>query len=624
MYNKRETFDWWNAKKPSDLYENVHGFLHYLDQNQGHRSIRNMRNVRLYGNFDPSHLHAYNYTRKEQSGNNTHRVTLNIVRSMVDTVVSKITKNKPVPTFLTSGGQWSDQRKAKKLSKFVEGQFYACKLYEKRAQTFKDSCIFGTGVLKIYKQDGEIKAERVYPDEIIVDDMEGFYGNPRQMHQTKFIHKDTLIAKYPEHKGSIEVVNESVSGYKTLKPRHSDLVLVVESWKRPSKPGADDGRHSITIENELLFDEVYTKDYFPFVFDRWNITPFGFYGQGLADQLDGLQLEINKILRTIQVSMHLVSIPKVFVEAGSKIVDSHLDNKIGGIIKYAGAPPTPGQLGSIPRELFSHLDYLYNRGYEITGISQLSAQSTKPVGLNSGKALRIYNDLESERFLEVATRYEQAYLQAASIMIDLAKELDMELEGGYKVLTQGKKSAAEIKWSDVDLEEDQYMMKMHATSALSNSPAGRLEEVQELMAAGFIDIDMARKLIDFPDLENYYDMSTAAINDIERQIEMIIDDGKYQTPEPFQDLQGGIARFQSAYLYYKSEGAPEKTLEMLRRWITDANDLLTQTQEALAPPPPVVDPALNPGVPQVENELPADPLAIADPTALPVDPNQSQ
>lgn len=620
MDNNRETFDWWTAKKPDDLYNNVHGYLQYLAKNQGHRSVRNMRNVKLYGNFDSSGLQGFNVARKEQSGAAANRVTLNVVRSMVDTVVSKITKNKPVPTFLTSGGQWSDQRRAKKLSKFVEGQFYACKIYEKRAQTFKDSCIFGTGVLKIYKSQGDIKAERVYPAEIIVDDVEGFYGDPRQLHQTKFVHKDSLIANYPKHKTAIENVNVNTTKYNSLQPQHSDLVLVVESWKRPSKPGANDGRHSITIENEVLFDEPYKKDYFPFVFDRWNVTPFGFYGQGLADQLDGLQLEINKLLRTIQVSMHLVSVPKLFVEAGSKIVSSHLDNKIGGIIKYAGAPPQPGQLGAIPRELFSHLDYLYSRSYEITGISQLASQSTKPVGLNSGKALRIYNDLESERFLEVATRYEQAYLQAANIMVDLAKELDKELEGGYTVLTHGKNSTKALKWSDVDLDEDKYLMKMHATSALSNSPSGRLEEVQELMAAGFIDMDMARKLLDFPDLESYYDKSTAAITDLERQIEMIIDDGKYQTPEPFQDLQGGIARFQSAYLYYKAEGAPEEKLEMLRRWMTDANDLLAQAQEALAPPP--AEPTM---VPVVENALPADPLAIADPAAaIPLDPNLPQ
>ena len=53
------------------------------------------------------------------------------------------------------------------------------------------------------------------------------------------------------------------------------------------------------------------------------MRPVGFFGQGLAEQLQGLQLEINKTLRTIQVSMHLVSVPKQLVEASSKLVSSH-------------------------------------------------------------------------------------------------------------------------------------------------------------------------------------------------------------------------------------------------------------------------------------------------------------
>lgn len=616
MDNIRDTFDWWAAKTEQKMAEQIHDYLQWLEQNQGYRSTRNMRNIRLYGNFDVNSFQSYSYARKETSTSNQNRVTLNVVRSMIDTVTAKITKNSPVPTFLTSGGDWNAQQKAKDLSKFIEGQFYATDLYEKRAFTFKDGCIFGTGAIKIYKENKDIKVERVFPEEIVIDDVEGFYGNPRQMHQTKFIHKDALIARFPNSKGAIETYSSSNTGYKDLRPRHSDLVLVVESWKKASSPGVDDGRHAITIEKHTLSDEKYDKTWFPFVFDRWNRTPYGFYGQGLADQLEGLQLEINKILRTIQISMHLVSIPKIFLEAGSKVVDSHLNNKIGGVIRYAGTPPTPGQLGVIPRELFSHLDYLYNRAYEITGVSQLSAQSNKPSGLNSGKALRIYNDLESERFLDVAKRYEQGFLDAAAIMIEYAKELDLEYksEGGYEVMVHGRNSVRKLKWQDVNLKEDQYVMKMYPASALSSSPAGRLQEVQELMEAGLVGRDEGLKLLDMPDLENFYTMSTAALADIEKQIDMIIQDSKYQTPEPFQDLEQGIKRFQAAYLHYKAQGAPDSKLELLRRWMSDANDLLQQSVNAQTAPVPTAPLPVESGVPA--DQVATGPIIPQDPTQV--------
>ena len=47
---------------------------------------------------------------------------------MIDTIVSKVTKNKPKPTFLTDGGDWDLQQKAKKLTKYCEGIFYSTNL----------------------------------------------------------------------------------------------------------------------------------------------------------------------------------------------------------------------------------------------------------------------------------------------------------------------------------------------------------------------------------------------------------------------------------------------------------------------------------------------------------------
>lgn len=567
--------DWWN-QKDHQVHQSVFSFIKYVDQDQSYKQNQNFKWMRLYGNYDLLNLRGYNYVRTEPSTSIQNRVTMNIVQSMIDTVVSKITKNKPKPMFLTDGGDFTKTRRAKKLTQFVEGQFQACDFYAKSAIALLDACIFGTGALKIYRggpQNNEIKVERCFIDEIIIDDRESFYGQPRQMHQRKFLHKDVLKHMFPDKKDIIEAATQDSSlNYSQTNMAHKDMIVVVESWRLPSGPGATDGKHAITILNETLHVEEYNKDYFPFVFWRWGLRPLGFFGQGIAEQLSGIQLEINKILRTIQVSMHLVSIPKIFIEASSKIVTAHLDNKIGGIIKYAGTPPQEGKLGSIPTELFNHLDRLYGRAYEIVGVSQLSATSAKPVGLNSGKALREYNDLETERFMSVAQRYEKAFLDAAEIMIDLAKDIS-EDTNNYTVKVKGSDFMKTIKWSEVRLDEDEYTMGLFPTSSLSQNPAGRLADVQELIQAGFIGKEDAMKLLDFPDLKAYYNLSTASGYDIDRLIEKFVDEQEYETPEPFQNLEYGKAKMQQAYLYYRSQGAPEETLELFRRWIDDAQAL---------------------------------------------------
>lgn len=573
---------WYAEEDKNAAAKSVFSYVQSLDRNQAYRQTENFKFMRLYGNSGLDYLRTYAGARRQESSASTqHRVTMNIVQSMIDTVVSKIGKNKPRPQFLTTAGSFTEQKKAEKLTQFIEGQFDSCDFYSKAAVAFLESCIFGTGAVKVFRQGAKMMVERVFIDELKIDDREALYGFPRQMHQEKYIHRDVLKNMFPDKADQIEAATspqnaEYMTGLTT--GESPDMVRVIESWKLRSGPKADDGRHMISVYNADLVSEQYDKDYFPFVFWRWGLRPLGFFGQGLAEQLQGLQLEINKILRTIQVSMHLVSVPKIFVDAASKIVDSHLDNRIGGIIKYAGNPPTPGQLGTIPPELFAHLDRLYQRSFEIAGISQLSATSKKPDGLNSGKALREYNDLETERFMSVALRYEKSFLDAVPMFIDLAKEIDAEMrekgEGQYQVKVKGKKFFKTIKWKQVDLDEDQYTTGLFPTSALSRTPAGRIAEVRELMQDGFVSKEDSFKLLDFPDLQGFYNFETAPGEDIDMVLEKIIEDDEYMTPEPYQNLEYGINKMQKAYLLFRSQNCPEEKLELIRRWIEDAYALM--------------------------------------------------
>ncbi len=152
-YNQR----WWEASR-TNLYSDVFAYLKALNDKQDYTTALNLVYARLYGNYQMYGLDAYNYARVETSAN-VNRVTLNVIQNMIDTVVSKITKNKPRATFLTSGGDFSLQSKAKKLTKFVEGIFSYTEFYDKAAFAFLDSCIFGTGAIKIFEEDGQIKTE---------------------------------------------------------------------------------------------------------------------------------------------------------------------------------------------------------------------------------------------------------------------------------------------------------------------------------------------------------------------------------------------------------------------------------------------------------------------------------
>ena len=595
---------WWN--EPSDeMYLHITSVVDGVTENQSYRQIQNLRYARLYANQEILGFGLGAYDRVAQ-GPISNRVSYNVVKSVIDSAASKIAKMRPRIIALTSGGTWQEQQRAKKLSKFIEGTFYHSNTYQEMTQAFIDSCVFGTGVVKVFQDGEQICVERVFINEIICDEGEGVYGKPRQIHQVKYINRDVLMDMFPKKADKIKNASSGSKGDKlTLSSFAADMIAVRESWHLRSGKKAKDGKHVISIENCTLHSEDYNHDYFPFVFLRWTKRLLGFFGAGIAEELIGIQIEINKLLRDIQSAQNVACVPRVFIEEGSSVSEDHINNRIGAIIKFRGNAPIFATANAMPSELYQFLETLFSKAFQITGVSQLSASSVKPAGLDSAVAIREYQDIESERFSLVAQAYEDGYIRLANIMIDLASEL-ADSNPKFSVLVPGSNLLEEIKWKDIKVDKDQYILQMYPASLLPTQPAGRLQKVQELLQAGMINQTTAKALLDFPDIEDAMDNELAAYNDIHSVLEHMLDTDEYSAPEPFQDPKLCIQIANSYYLRNKTKGMEEGKLELLRRFIEDSAALI---QMATQPPEAVMDPNMQQPSP--------DEGALAVPEALP-------
>ncbi len=497
---------WWKAKK-EELHAHVQPVVTAIRENQGYRSLDNLRYARLYQNKDFD-----SFVTQRVSDYFGRKISLNVIRSCCDSASAKIAKSKPRPMFLTFNGSYSLQRRAKNLTKYVDGMYDDGQVYHKGQKCFVDSCVFGTGVLKIYKENEKICFDRVFPEELAVDDVEGRDGCPRQMHQQKLVHRAVLLEKFPKFAVQINAAKPMKAEGKTYRTS-ADMILVTESWHLRSGVEAKDGVHALTIDGATLFCEQWNKDYFPFAFLRWSENLLGFFGDGLASELIGIQLEINQLMIRIKEAQELIAIPRVYLETGSQISKAHITDEIGGIVPYTGKPPVFQTPVGMNREVYEYLEYLVRKAYEMPGISQLSASSKKPAGLDSAVAIREYQDIETERFALVGLRYQQFYLDVAKIAIDLSRDL-YEESGSLSVKVKGKSFIEKLKWKDVDLEDDKFVMAVFPTNLLPRSPEGQLQFAQELTQSGFIPKEYALSLLNFPDLQEFFNLQTASLDDI--------------------------------------------------------------------------------------------------------------
>lgn len=608
--------EWWLRKDEDKAASEMLTSAAFLKESQGYRYRQAAIYARLYGNQSLYSFAGQNLSKVDQAmGLPQERPTFNLIQSVTDTLVSRISQSRPQPVFLTDNGDYKQRNLAKKLNNFILGEFYQTDAYELGTTALRDALVEGTGVVHVFETpDNKVGLERVLLTELLVDPNEAMYGQPRQLYRMKLVDRNVLLANFPKFKAKIEKAEKgtpdnSSDASKTV----SDLVMVVEGWHLRSGKNTNDGRHTMACSAGSLLDEPYTKDRFPFSFLHYAPRMLGFWSQGVAEQLMGTQMELNSILYTISKAIKLVGVPRVFQEDGSKVTSAAHNNEIGVIVKYRGTKPSYEVAPSNAPELYAERDKLIAYGYQQSGVSALQASSQKPQGLDSGEAIRTYDDISTDRFASLARRYDNFYIDLAYQVIDLAKDI-MEETGSYATIYPNKNGIKEIDLRKADLIEDTFVIQCFTQSSLPKDPAGRLAKITEMIQGGMITIQEGRRLLDYPDLEQVEKLANAAEERIFQILDEIIESGKYTPPDPFMDLELATRLTVQYINLYSQAKLEESKAAKLRDFFNQI-----QTIKAAATPPPMAQPG-QPGAaaPQAAPEAPAtSPLVPNSPNPTP-------
>ena len=256
----------------------------------------------------------------------------------------------------------------------------------------------------------------------------------------------------------------------------------------------------------------------------------------------------------------------------------------------------------MPAELYAERQRLIEFAYQQCGISALAAASQKPQGLNSGVALREYDDLQSDRFATLSKRYDQMFIDLAYQIIDVAKAI-AERDGKYSTVYPNKDGTKEIDLPAAKLLDDPYVIQCYDSSALPRDPAGRLQKVVELIQSGMIDIREGRRLLDYPDIQQNEKLSNASEERIMQVLDAIVEKGKYQPPDPFMDLKLAQTLVVQYYNLYVASKLEEERAEMLRTFSSQVQALVAEAMQPAMPPG---------GAPQQPQQAVPQPLPQSD------------
>ena len=604
------TENWWDSTTPEFA---ISALVHQLKARRGPRLEIEKRFARLYSNRFFLGMQSWNYFRlaPHAQGLDEDRLRLNAIAAVIDTITSKLAVEQPRVVCLLNGADFQVRAKSKDLQSFIDAVLESSGAYTELLKAFRDAEIFGTGIVRLQEEFGQIKAERIYKHEIVIDEQEAFYGKIGQLFQCRTLARYKLLELYPKKAKLVAASGFQAPDSGTQKlPETADLVSVTEAWYKPADPETP-GRHVVCTDAGILEDEEWNKQDFPFVFLHWKEPIFGFWGDGIVEDLQSLQIEINRLLISVQKAMRAASNPMIFIPAGSAISKMHISDEIGAIIPYVGKEPTIRVHQTVHPEILQQIEYLYRKCFETTGVSQLSASGVKPAGVTAQVAMRELQNIETERFSVVQRSYSKAFVECAKKMIGIVRDL-YETHQEVVVKLKGKEFLDSIDWAKIDLTEDQFELSLDTANKLPLTRAGRISALTEWLQAGIIQPDEWREAMDMPDLNEEAKLRNAPQEFIREVVNEILYKGNLIPPENHDNLTFAYKYSIMAYQKAKLEHYPDDRVELLSQYISLIEAKMDEAAQQAAPPPA---PPILPG-PQGPGQAP--------PMAPPVSPELSQ
>lgn len=539
----------------------------------------------------------------------TNLPSYNVVQSSVDTIAAKITKDNPKPVFLTTGAQdYFTRLKAEKQTQFVQGIFDHAKVYDKANNSvFRDGAVYGLGALlfRLDKKNNLPDCDWVFIDEIKIDRIDAMKKTPRSIHLCCIVQKELLETRYPDKADKLNGLVTQHPEWFRSKDTVTEVMIVTLSWHLQN--GDRPGKHVVCVEDVVLENEEYNSDIFPVALFSYYDAPAGIYGRGVAATLYDHQIEINKLLLQIQQCQELQAAPLIFVPNGSQVAaDVLLSNNIARMVPYN---PTQGEIRFVSPQacdpaIYEHLRWWIAASYQEIGVSLTSVSGTKQAGVNSAIAIRTMVDVESARYINVHKNWEKFFVDCAKICIQLVEQA-YQKNKDLKITYLDKKSRIlkEIFYKDIRSDELPSSIIIDTMSSFPDTFAGRIQTATDFISNGWFNKETGLELIGMnnPDLYEQVKLETASLRLCEKRLSQMVEEGEYNHPEPFMDLQISQKVSQQFYNQLLIDDCPEDRLQLVRNWIDEllqlqgVPDPVTQQLQALyAPPPPMPQPGVAP------------------------------
>ena len=218
--------------------------------------------------------------------------------------------------------------------------------------------------------------------------------------------------------------------------KKEDVVMLYEFYEKPTVEHPNglfiiicDNHDKILYEGELPFiNKSYNNRGLPFDLQRSILRPGYFWGKSVIDSVIPIQRRYNAIKNRTVEYLNRVAIGVAIIDSATAEFNNLEEDGLvpGSIIYFDGSQsthvPSFMQTPGLPNEFFNQEQLELNNFTKISGVSEISRDSSAPAGVESGRALTILNEQDETRLALTARQIQDCMLEVAKKTIYAYKQ----------------------------------------------------------------------------------------------------------------------------------------------------------------------------------------------------------
>lgn len=455
----------------------------------------------------------------------TPRITVNKIRPIVRTEISKLTSSRPTASVMPASNDDDDVFAARAGEQVWASLYDRLNFQKVVTQAVFWTSITGNAYIKTYWDDqGYDAVSKVYGDvrwaalspfnilvpDLIEEDMECqpyvfcVYSKPIEWIELAYADVIPKGVKIASSNDVDDFLSPSKMGISPNNDARPESALIIEAWVKPGSTKLLPQGGFVTIVNNQIIQAglkglPYSHGQYPFA--KISHIPTGrFYAESTVTDLIPLQMEYNRTQSQIIEAKNRTSKPQVMYDEGS-VVPSKITTEPGLWIPIRpnAQRPQPVPLQDLPAYVVQFNERQQMNFEDISGQHEVT-RGQAPGGISAATAIAYLQERDDSYIATTVQSLEQAVQTSARQTLTLVAEYwDVPRlikatgeDGGYEAVL--------LKGAEIARGTD---LRIEAGSALPSSKSARMANVMDFMKFGYMSPQEGFELLDMPMLQQW-------------------------------------------------------------------------------------------------------------------------